>query len=283
MGGRPRFSRAVFLNRGRVRREADVSEIADNVLEKMGKSTRQHDESFEQYLHRSRHRPEEKNWARVYVEGFHAARSDRISAGSLQREGEAADEIDGDRAFRLLNGYDSIPFALLQSIPEPHSVVRLNSAVERITWRRGYAEIAYRRGVDREKMIARCRQVLVAIPLGVLQAGAIRFEPEPRRILQAARALRFGQVFRITFRFADCFWEDDARLKDAGFLASQDRHFFTWWTMHPIIAPLLTAWMAGSAADRFRTTDPLQIAKAGLAVCSNFEEAAARTRSVLLS
>ena len=46
----------------------------------------------------------------------------------------------------------------------------------------------------------------------------------------------------MTFRFSECFWEDDPRLQGAGFLTSKDHpHFFTWWTPHPIISPLLTA------------------------------------------
>jgi len=58
-------------------------------------------------------------------------------------------------------------------------------------------------------------------------------------------------VYRVTFRFRDPFWEDRRELQRAGFFFSHDPHFFTWWTSHPMQAPLLTGWMAGSAADRF--------------------------------
>ena len=94
----------------------------------------------------------------------------------------------------------------------------------------------------------------MTVPLGVLQAGAIRFDPEPTAILKAARMLKFGHVYRITFRFDHAFWEDDERLKAVGFLMSKEHRFPTWWTTHPLISPILTAWMAGSAAEEFRGT-----------------------------
>ena len=104
----------------------------------------------------------------------------------------------------------------------------------------------------------------MTVPLGVLQAGAIQFDPEPRAILKAAAALRFGQVYRVTLRFQNSFWEEDERLKRAGFLISQDKRFFAWWTMHPLIAPMLTGWMAGSAADQFRSSSRSRIASEAL-------------------
>jgi monoamine oxidase len=99
--------------------------------------------------------------------------------------------------------------------------------------------------------------LIVTVPLGVLQAahpglGVIRFDPEPDEIFKAARSLKFGQVYRVTFRFRDAFWERDERFKCLGFLISKEKPFFTWWTTHPIIAPLLTGWTAGSAAEQFR-------------------------------
>jgi hypothetical protein len=51
------------------------------------------------------------------VEGFNAARSDDVSAEFLKREADAAEKIDGDRTFRILEGYDAISLALLRAIP----------------------------------------------------------------------------------------------------------------------------------------------------------------------
>jgi monoamine oxidase len=104
----------------------------------------------------------------------------------------------------------------------------------------------------------------VTVPLGVLQAVSIQFDPEPVTTFEAARSLEFGHVYRITFRFRNAFWEEDVRFKQAGFLISNDKQFFAWWTMHPIIAPLLTGWCAGSAADQFRNSPRSVIVEAAL-------------------
>ena len=263
-------AQALHIDRGRVLKESEVGEIGDRALSQMAKSSRRKDESFEQYLHRSRQPPPVKNWARFYVEGFNACRSNLVSAASLIADSEAADKIEGDRTFRLVGGYDSIAVSLLRSLPNPESSVQLNSVVRRVQWRRGQADVHYESAIDGSPAMVRCRHLIVTVPLGVLQSaptapGAIAFEPEPTAALRAAAALRFGQVYRVTFRFPHAFWEENEKLKQAGFLISQDRRFFTWWTTHPIVAPLLTGWMAGSKAEEVRAADPSQIAAEAIA------------------
>jgi len=146
--------------------------------------------------------------------------------------------------------------------------VRLNSLVETVKWRRGRADVGYRDTATGETGRVHCRKVVVAIPLGALQAagmsGAIRFDPEPAGALRAARRLEFGQVYRVTFRFREAFWEADERLRGSGFLMSREQHFPTWWTTHPIAAPILTGWMAGSAAEDFRPSGSAEVLAAAL-------------------
>lgn len=260
---------ARYLDRGRVLKNNEVGEFADRVLSNAGKSAKRKDESFEDRLNRSHVRPDVKSWASVYVEGFNAARKELISVKALAEDSEAADKIDGDRMFRILNGYDSIPISLLRSIPDYQSAVQTNSIVERVTWRRGRVEVRYRTGFDSRLATLQCRKLIVTVSLGVLQSaapspGAIQFDPEPTSILKAARKLRFGQAYRVTFRFPSAFWEQDEQIKQAGFLISREKRFFTWWTTHPVISPLLTGWMAGSAAEQFQASERDRIAAEAL-------------------
>lgn len=254
---------ALHLNRGRVLKQQQVGELADRVLTKLSASVRRKDETFEDYLRRSRQSADVKDWARIHVEGFNAAHTELISAASLVQDADAAAKIEGDRAFRIMNGYDAIPISLLESIPDHQSVVHLNSVVERVTWRRGRVEVKYQSTFDEQPATLRCRKLIITVPLGVL--GAISFDPQPGGILEAAASLQFGQVFRITFRFRNAFWEEQEKLKRAGFLISKDKGFFTWWTTHPIISPLLTAWTAGSAAEQFLGLSESQMAALALA------------------
>jgi monoamine oxidase len=262
-------SHALRIRRGRILNEKRAGEIADHVVSQIGKSARKTDESFEDYLRHSRQPAVAKDWARVYIEGFNAARKELISIASLAKDAIAAEKIDGDRVFKILNGYDSVPISLLRSIPDYRSVVHLNSLVERVNWRRGSVEVHYTSTLDGRKVTLRCRRLIVTVPLGVLQApagsrGAICFDPQPCKALRAVAALQFGHVYRMTFRFETAFWQEDPKLKHAGFLISKDKGFFTWWTTHPIISPMLTGWSAGSAADQFQSLDEHHIAARAL-------------------
>ena len=242
-------SRALHIDRGRVLDEKEVGERAEKVLEDLAKSHRRKDESFEDFLARRHATLDIKNWARIYVEGFNAARRERISAKQLKEDSEAAHEIEGDRTFRILNGYDALPLHLLKAIPKYGEVLQLHSTVESIRWKRAEATVRYRSAFESGIEELRCKRVIVTVPLGVLQAGAIGFDPEPGELLEAARRMEFGQVYRVTFLFRERFWEKDERFQSAGFLISQIKPFFTWWTTMPVVAPMLTGWCAGPAAD----------------------------------
>lgn len=265
-----RSRRALHIVNGKVEMEKQVGEIADRVMSRMAASRRAHDESFEGYLNRSRVSTAIKNWARVHVEGFNAARSDSISVGSLIRESDAVEQIDGDRIFRILNGYDLIPLSIARAIPHWQSILHLSCVAETIRWRPGRVTVSFRSTLCQETATLRCRQLIITIPIGVLQAtppsmGAIQFEPAELPALNAVRSLTFGHVYRITFRFREAFWEDSRKFRDAAFLVSQDKRFFTWWTIHPLVAPLLTGWMAGTAADQFHPLNAISVASEGLA------------------
>src|ERR1041385_4270799 len=112
---------ALHFDRRRMLAEKEVGETGGLGGEKAGRSKRRQDESFEDYLRRSRMKPSQKNWARLHIEGFNAAHSDVISVASLQIDARAAAKIDGDRAFHVLGGYDAIPAELLRSIPDHSS------------------------------------------------------------------------------------------------------------------------------------------------------------------
>ena len=252
-------SHALHIDGGRVLDEKAVGERAEKVLEDLAKSHRRKDESFEDFLARCHARPDIKNWARIHVEGFNAARKERISAMQLKEDSDAAHEIEGDRAFRILNGYDALPLHLLKGIPNHAEVMQLHSAVESIRWKRGEVTIRYRSGFDADIQELRCKRAIVTVPLGVLQAGAIGFDPQPGDILEAARTMEFGQVYRVTFRFRERFWEKDDQFKSAGFFISQVKPFFTWWTTLPAIAPMLTGWCAGPAADALAGADRARV------------------------
>jgi monoamine oxidase len=204
-------------------------------------ATEERDESFLEFVERGNYGAGERRSATGYVEGFNAARKERIGVASLAQDARAADAIDGDSAFRFVAGYDALVAAL------GAQDVRLSSVVEAIEWRRGSARVLVRSAAGSWALTA--ERVVVTVPLGVLQAGVIRFDPEPAGILEAARALEFGQAVRVTLLFDRAFWEEKAETRGAGFLFSGEAVFPTWWTTLPVKAPVITGWSAGPKAD----------------------------------
>lgn len=220
------------------------------------------------------------------MEGFNAARQEKIGIASLARDARAADQIDGDSAFRLVNGYDGVPLHLLRQVTEPLSKLRLNAIVESIAWQPGSASVRVRNALTNQIKTLRCARVVVTVPLGVLQAnpemeGSILFQPEPKA-LKAARSLAFGQVLRVVLRFREPFWENNKDISFAGFLLSNEKLFPTWWTTLALHAPIITGWSAGPHADELLGQEPSTIIGKALASLSRITSTTASQVETLL-
>ena len=235
--------RALHIKNGRIQNRSDAWLPVDEIMAEMEKAAESGpDQSFEGFLKSTSHSADAKELATSYVEGFNAARADVIGIASLAQDARSADAIDGDRAFRLMNGYDSIPQYLLDG------EVRLNSIVENIEWSSTGVTVHNRSAINAQEERIKCRRAIVTVPLGVLQAGSISFDPQPIEILKAAHQLEFGQVVRVILRFRERVWEQKPELAEAGFLLSQEPVFPTWWTPLPMRAPIITGWSAGRKA-----------------------------------
>ncbi|HEX3943767.1 MAG TPA: NAD(P)/FAD-dependent oxidoreductase [Rhizomicrobium sp.] len=199
------------------------------------------DRSFAQFAAGAPFSDAAKRAATNYVEGFNAARADVVSIQSLAQESKAADQIEGDRSFHLRQGYDAIARTLLPS----ENAVRLNTVAQRVQWKRGEAIVHASTAGTAETL--RARHLIITVSLGVLQAGAIHFDPEPASALDAARALAFGDAVRVTIRF-----DSMPGFIRPGFILSDAPVFPTWWSSLPAPAPLITGWSAGPKADALR-------------------------------
>ena len=203
-----------------------------------------------------------KAMARRYVEGFHAARIDRIGIHGLIRFNEAADQIGGDKSFRLLKGYRGVCAWLHQQAENQGATFQLNTVVTGMNWERDRVEAIC--GSPQYSTRFTARRTLITLPLGVLQAaegqpGAVRFSPElPRSKQEAVHALDMGHVVRIVLHFENLFWEDldipgtgaEEDLSQLGFIHCPEAPLPTWWTMLPQKVPVLVGWIGGPAAEQ---------------------------------
>ncbi|HEX7362719.1 MAG TPA: NAD(P)/FAD-dependent oxidoreductase [Bryobacteraceae bacterium] len=253
--------RAVHIENGQVRERGDAWERIERVMDDLRhRADTGKDCTFQEFIDGAEYPEETKQMATAYVEGFNAARKEIVGIASLACESRAAERIEGHRSFRILNGYASVPSYLLQGVENWRAKLRLNSIVERIRWKRGAVELTVR---GAESISA--RRAVVTVPLGVLQAGGIAFEPEPEQTLQAARRLAFGQVVRIVLRFREPFWRENQAIADAGFILSNETAFPTWWTSLPVEANVLVGWSAGPRADDLQGKTKAEIVAEGIA------------------
>lgn len=212
-----------------------------------------HEQSFDDFLAGCcPEAPEEiRRWTRAYIEGFNAADAGQVSVQSLQREAAAEEEIDGERAFRIVGGYDHLLTRLLEGADRNHLALHTSTVVRDVVWSPGRVEVR----CDDDRLF-RARTAVVTLPLGVLQAGDVHFLPELRGKGSALAQLVTGQVMRVSLRFSERFWADaalarrlPASLEDLRFLFTLGEWFPTWWTPAPVHAPVLTAWAPSVRAD----------------------------------
>jgi monoamine oxidase len=198
------------------------------------------DVSFEEFLRSRRSIPPRlRQLAWTFVEGYHAAHADRISALALAASGEEQEDPNGNKQFRILNGYDALVEWLRAGLDPSRVHTRLGTTVREVRWGKGEVIV---------NDSFRANAAIITIPIGVWKApreqeGAIRFDPQLADKLQALEKLEVGHVVKITFRFAERFWDE------VNFIHSADRFVPTWWTTAPVRAPVLTGWAGGHAAD----------------------------------
>ncbi|HET7434405.1 MAG TPA: NAD(P)/FAD-dependent oxidoreductase [Thermoanaerobaculia bacterium] len=209
--------------------------------------------------------------AHGFVEGYHAAHADRMSARVLaSADSEQEEEAPGANAqYRLPGGYDEVLASLHAALDPTFADVRLNTAVRRVEWSQGRVSVETSRGEA-----LRAAALVITVPIGVLKApreadGAIAFDPPLREKENALAHIEAGHIVKIAFRFREPFWSDPQfiveRAKDPksvargiplNFVHTNDRFMPTWWTFAPLRAPILTGWAGGHAADALLAEGP---------------------------
>jgi monoamine oxidase len=189
-----------------------------------------------------------KRMTNSYVEGFNAARAELISTRAIAIADRAAADIDGERQFRIKEGYTSLVEWLARGLP-PESL-HLQTTVRKIHWEQNRVEVLADTP-DGECIFSAVRLV-VTVPLGVLKAssdslGAIQFYPALSGKDAALEHLEVGHVMKFMICFKERFWESDARF---AFVISIDESIPVWWTQEPLTSNVLTGWAGGEAGEK---------------------------------
>jgi monoamine oxidase len=200
------------------------------------------DASFTEFLDRTGVEASRGRRAAAYVEGFNAANSRAIGVASLAKQQRAEDQIQSDRLFHLEAGYDTLTTFLEHRFRAAGGALFLQHPVRAIRWSPGTTAIG---GVDAggKRFEFQAPRAIVSLPLGVLHAGSVEFEPAPAQVLSHAARMAMGPVIRVSLLFDAKFWQEDL-----SFLLTRDEIVSAWWTPMPDSTPLITAWAGGPKA-----------------------------------
>ncbi len=184
-----------------------------------------------------------KQLALDYVEGFHAARAERMSLHAWARANAAAERGNGQRAFRVQSGYDEIPGVLLNELLSRKATIEFNTIVKDIRWEPGAVEVEAETGDTMR--VFRGTRVLITLPLGVLQSvhDGVSFYPPLESKKSALENLAMGQVLKVAIEFRSRFWP----VENFGFIHSDDEWLPTWWADER--GPVLVGWAGGPRAE----------------------------------
>jgi len=208
-----------------------------------------------------------------YVEGFHAAQSDRIGVLGLNAANEASNEIEGDRAFRLLKGYEAVTDWLRSEAEDHGARFLLDTVANELHWQSNKVQC---RCTSSNKLIVDSTRALITIPVALLKVnhgpGAIKFIPSlPKEKIEAIDHVEVGSALRIVMRFSYRFWErlvlpgtNQSDLAQLGFIHSPTAPFPTWWTTLPEHESILVGWAGGPDAVRLQNEEENGIVEAAL-------------------
>lgn len=207
-----------------------------------------------------------------YVAGYDTANPKLASALALRTEWLNEDE---DAQHRIEGGYCALIKFLADEIKGTGSLIVLNAVAKQVLWKPNDVKI-----ITADDTIYEAAQVVIAMPLGVLQAdkentASLTIHPAINGHHDALQNIGFGAIIKVLLEFDKAFWEDDeteklvgASLKNMGFLFT-DEAIPTWWTQAPQHTPLLTGWLGGPKSFEKKDMQAEDILQLGLTSLSH--------------
>ncbi len=179
-------------------------------------------------------------------------------------DGLAAAAVEEGLAFSggdalLVGGYDQIPSALAEGLN-----VRLNQVVVAIDDAGDQVTVTSSEGTSYAGT-----HVVLTVPIGVLQDGAIRFTPplpEPKRA--AIAALGSGTLNKVFLRFPTAFWDSETTL--IGYVSPRHGEWAEWLNVTELTGvPSLLAFNAADYGEAVEGLDDAALTDRAMAVLRN--------------
>ncbi|MBK9179769.1 MAG: FAD-dependent oxidoreductase [Acidimicrobiales bacterium] len=187
----------------------------------------------------------------------YGASAEELSAWWGLEEGTEGDDL------LVIGGYGGLATSASDGLE-----VLLERPVARIDWSDDGVTVV---DADGEAMAA--DRVVVTIPLGVLQTGAVAFEPPlPEDKRTAVEAIGMGLLDKVWLRFDEQFWSDEALMWTR--VAPAGEPFTEWFNLAPLTGqPVLLALLGGPLAREWATRSDEEVEQAALDSLQGFLDA----------
>lgn len=242
-----------LLENGKFRR-LDIWDKVDEIMHRI--DPRKPDCSFREFIEKQKIPPRTRRLMSAFVEGFDAAYTERISAHALLRSEISAGKMEGDWQGRVNEGYCSLVQFFENEIRSRGGTLVKEALARRIHWKAGSVEVTVHRAGDEEMFPSEA--ALFTLPIGIWRAREVLFEPDLPDKQEAAEAMQFGNVIKVTLVFRKQWWSD------FGFIQALDEAIPVWWTDPR--GPVLTGWVGGPKADAISAQSPAQLETLALTI-----------------
>lgn len=208
------------------------------------------------------------NWHYANLEYANAINLGKLSLSGWDQD--AGNEFEGEHA-QIIGGYQQVPRGLWQY---PSKIdLRTKKAVTKIKYNvNGLSENTTRLFCD-DGEVLEADQIVLAVPLGVLQSNSITFDPLlPQWKTDPIRRLGFGTLNKVILVYHKPFWDVDQdmfgllrepevknSLDQEDYVTNRGKFYLFWNCIKTSGQPVLIALMAGDAAHQAETASDAEI------------------------
>ena len=193
----------------------------------------------------------------VELASEYGANADEMSAFWGTEEGSQGDDL------LVVGGYGGLADDLAVGLD-----IRMGTAVSAVSWNdNGVALVV----IDGAPLA--CDRVIITVPLGVLAAGDISFNPPlPETHQNAIDTMRMGLLDKVWFVFPEQFWSNDSLIWNR--IDEPGAPFREWYNLAPLTGkPVLLALHGGRTARAWAERSDDDVRAAGMTALQQFIDA----------
>jgi monoamine oxidase len=193
----------------------------------------------------------------VELASEYGANADELSAWWGTAEGSQGDDL------LVVGGYGGLADDLAEGLD-----IRLNTAVGTVSWNDNGVELVVIDGAP-----LACDRVVVTVPLGVLAAGDVSFNPPlPDTHQNAIDTMRMGLLDKVWFVFPEQFWSNESLIWNR--IDEPGTPFREWYNLAPLTGkPVLLALHGGRTARAWAERSDDDVRAGGMTALQQFIDA----------